>query len=210
MKQAPSSAQWAQYGVNAVNMKNVLAWNLYDIQTYPTAGATSFTFFQTPNGSGGKTLTDTNMTNAGVLPAPQSFWLDSVEVEVWPGVDLSTYADAAANEFVNDVWNILKDGYLTLTIGSSPYIQEGPLERFPSSTRFGLAAAAASDAASTGTSLSTIAYATSVGKPFELVPLVIPAQQNFSVSINFDSLVTVTTAARIGVRLCGFLNRPVQ
>lgn len=210
MKQAPSSAQWQQYGVNAVNLKNVLSWNLYDYQAYPTTGATSFTFFQTPAGSGGKTLTDTNMTNAGVLPNPQAFWVDSVEVAFWPGVDLSTYAAAAVNEFVNDTWSVLKTGYLTFTVGSSPYIQEGPLERFPSSTRFGLSAALASDAASTGTSLSTIAYATSVGKPHEVVPLVIPAQQNFSVSLNFDSPVTVTTAGRIGVRLVGYLNRPVQ
>ena len=210
MKQAPTQAQWNQYDANAANLRNILTQPLYDYQAYPTTGATSMKFFQVPIGQSSKTEADTNMTVAGMLPAPQEFMVTGIEVRFIPGTDLSTYAAAAVDEYVNDVQSVLNSGYLKFNVGTSNYVTDGPIGAFPCSFRLNGFAALASDAASTGTSLSTIAYAAAVGEPYEIVPVKIPKNQNFDVTLHWPTAVTVTTAGTIGVRLKGFLNRAVQ
>lgn len=80
---------------------------LYDYNLYPTAGLIQMPFFAFGQGAGlsaqpgnagvGKALADTNMVQGGMLPAPQAFWVDSVEVDIQPG------SSAAANTFALQV-----------------------------------------------------------------------------------------------------------
>lgn len=84
--------------------------------------------------------------------------------------------------------------------------------KFPASNDFEISAAAA-DISTTGANMQTrIGYAKAVGPAYVLAPnnlLLIPLQ-NFKVTLNWATLSTVTTAARVFVRLMGQLLRASQ
>ncbi|MGH8744731.1 MAG: hypothetical protein ACREUY_10685, partial [Burkholderiales bacterium] len=81
-----TAADLTQYQVNRKDQLEVIRQTLYDYQVYTAAGVAQQTFFTVPNGSGGKTLADTNMSVAGSLPAPQRFLIQAIEVYFSPGV----------------------------------------------------------------------------------------------------------------------------
>jgi hypothetical protein len=234
----PSVQEALQYSVNMRNNVEGVRQSLYDFQVYPTAGATQFTFFQTPQGqagtsasgvvnTGAKNLGDTNMESAGQLPAPKMFLIESIEIIFEPGsvATAGTYTAqgphaapgaGAANVSlptgaINDVDAIRRGGWLNLFIGSKSYLTEAPLGRFPPKTRMEIDASLAGTYAS-GTSES-IATAKFGGRPYYVEPaILLPSTQNFNVTLNWGVAVATpsTFNGRLGVILDGYLYRNSQ
>lgn len=181
---------------------------LYDYQTYATAGGTSFTFFQQPNGQSGKTLADTNMTLAGQLPQGQAFLVTGIEVPIFSGAATDGAAGVGQLEDINALY---KAGFLTLTIGTKPYTQDAPLGVFAQS--FGVGGVSA---LSTTVATTTIVHevARVVGAPYSLgaAPLLLTPSVNFNVQVGFSTAVPTPSGAdaRFGVRLKGMLYRLAQ
>lgn len=218
MKQVPSlSVVSQQFAVNRPNADEGLWAPLYDYQTYPAAGAASFTFFQTPIGQSSKTISDTNMTQAGLLPAPQKFLVTGIEVVILPSGNPGNTGAVGATvdgSFVNDVYKIMSTlAVLRLKIGAKDYVVDGPLMTFPPCFRLAGFAALGGVGAAAG-NIDQINYASSVGRPYEPAPFFIPPVQNFAVTVEFKNgtlVPTISTAtAVIGVRLLGFLYRLSQ
>lgn len=191
---------------------------LYDYQTYAAAGQTSMTFFAVPKGQSGKTYSDTNMEQAGMLPAPQHFNAESIEVIFFPGaaVSVATFGAEAAAKYINDVMAVYtQPARLVFTIGQMNYAFESPLMNFPPQ-RWMDGFAAAADSTTAGANLQTqVGYATAKGHPFKFdgPGIDIPPAQNFNVTINWDNgavALPSTVAGRIGVRLGGWLFRAAQ
>lgn len=205
-----------QYGVNRPGWE-IIRQGLFDSAAYAAAGQSVLTFFQTPNGSGGKTLSDTNMTLAGQLPTAQAFLVEAIEILFLPTVPAvaaqnpAAFGAQAVANIVNDAYVFFRTGYLNFVIGSKPYLQEGPLGKFPSSRNFHTEAAAA-DISTTGANMQTrIAFAHSLGKPYNLVPLTLTSNQNFSVTLNWpEGVQPITNPGRVVVTLEGCLARQSQ
>jgi hypothetical protein len=197
---------------------------LYDFVNYPAAGATSLNLFALPQGQGvttapggaggTKTEADTNLTNAGMLPSDQSFYMTGIEIMVFPGINPGRggVADATAGQFWNDLYAIGKSGWLRLRVGTRDYIVDGPLMIFPTTQGLGGVAAVCTDLTAGAATFSEIEYARFVGQPYTLVPLFITPTQNFGVQLNWPGLVPTvsTTIARIGCRLRGRFMRAAQ
>lgn len=219
----PSYRDVQQYRVNRAGEQEVVRQSLYDTLTYDAAGQTSLQFFQQPRGQGGKTIADTNMDQAGNLPNPKSFLIESIELYLLPDDALVTVnnaaaVDAVAPTFANDVYTVFKSGSLDLFIGSKSYLQEAPLGVFPPKARleadFGFAlqtkqAVAADDAAQVSGN-----YASWSGRPYFLKPasILIPPTQNFAVTLTWPAAVALSSAnnARIVCKLDGYLYRLSQ
>lgn len=208
-----------QFAVNRQGDYEVTRQTLYDFQSYPTAGATSFTFFQQPQGQNSKTLADTNMELAGALPAPKYFLVESIEVYVFPGVSPVTLGSASAlvaTNFANDMYALLKAGWLNFFIGSKSYLNEAPIGRFPpKSGKLECAFAAGSSiyAAAAATPSVQMDYARWDGRPYFINPQIMLAPtQNFNVALNFPTAVATPSGqnARIGVVLDGLQYRLSQ
>ena len=218
-KQPPSLEALRKYSVNRAGQQESIYAPMYDYVEYAAAGHTQLTFFSNPVGqgttshpgsTGPKTRADTNMTNAGLLPNPQRFLCTGIEVKFWPGDDVSGSQLTNPGSNLQSAWNVLKSGYLRMTIGSKDYVTDGPLDLFPASTRLA-ASVALSDSSTAGAGqVSTFNYAVGAGKPYELSPFLIPSNQNFTVELNWPNAVSIATEARIGVRLLGFLYRLSQ
>lgn len=213
-----------EYATN-LDSYEILTQSLYDSAAYPTTGIAALTYFQNQVGSGtgvisgaAKTLEDTNMQGNGSMPNLQAYLVTSVELDVQPAIAFGAAVNPAAfgaqavATSINDVWKIRATGWLDFKIGSKSYLQEGPLMKFPASNDLEINAAAA-DISTTGANMQTrIAYAKSVGPAYVLAPnnlLLIP-MQNFNVTLNWATLETVTSQARIFVRLMGQLLRASQ
>lgn len=220
MRNVPNRQALAQYNVNRPGWE-AIRQSLYDFTTYAAAGHTTLNFFATPNGQGGKTLSDTNMTLAGQLPAAQEFLVNSIEIyfrTLTPApaastVDAAVAAPALATQ-INDSYLVSRTGNLTFTIGSKPYLQEAPLGRFPPKTSFEVDAAVALATTVAADSIeSRIAISRWAGRPYLLSPadLRLTSSQNFNVSLNWpEGAQAIVTAARIGVVLDGILYRRSQ
>jgi hypothetical protein len=183
----------------------------YDFQSYSTGGVTQQVFFQLPVGQGGKTLADTNMKLGGQFPSPTGFLITAVMVVYLPnfaGDPSTTAAAATVATNLNDVTRMANRGYLTITIGSKDYLTDGPLGKFPPNFGVGGVSSLAGTYAA-GTQVLND-YARSVGRYYEITPLYIPTSQNFNVSLNWPTAVTVAVTGRIGVILDGFYYRNSQ
>lgn len=211
LNSVPSVADLQKYAVNRGGEYEVIGSALYDYTTYAAAGQTELNFFQTPQGQGSKTLADTNMESAGSLPNPKNFIVTALEINFWPGVLPAVYGAQAVAAGLNDVWNFAKSGYLEFYIGSKNYIQEGPMQVFPSMNGLVVQAAVA-DATTAGAAMqSRIAYGNLGGKPYVLAsPVALVSNQNFRVSMKWPVAVAISADARVGVRLRGFLYRLSQ
>lgn len=209
----------SRYSVNVPGVREMISQPLYDIQTYPNAGATLFTFFQLPVGQSSKTLADTNMQTAGSLPAGQSFQVNAISVDWYPGVTTSSpvivgAASGAVTAAINDMFRVFRyGGYLTLTVGSKNYMQLGPLSKFPSPSSFA-ADCAVTDATTAAASLNTSIQVPYIRGPrYDINPIWLESLQNWQVQLAFPTAVALASsdaAAKIGVCLYGRLFRPVQ
>lgn len=214
----PTRAELSRYSVNRPGWE-AIKQSLYDYQAYAAAGQAQLSFFQQPVGQASKTLSDTNMTLAGQLPKNQEFLITSLEVWFVPTTPTvaaqmpAAFGAQAISQIVNDAYIVGRAGNLNLTIGAKPYLQEAPLGRFPSKAYFDLHAAAA-DVTTAGANLqSRIAYGHWCGRPYLLdpAPLLLPENQNFSVSLNWpEGVQAITNPGRIGVILDGILYRRSQ
>lgn len=217
MRTIPSRQNLAKYNVNRPGWE-AIRQSLYDFQAYAAAGQSTLTFFAVPNGQSSKTLSDTNMTLAGQLPAAQEFLVNSIEVVFFPTVPVVAADNPAAQgakaiaNIVNDVYKFYRTGNLTFTIGSKPYLQEAPLGRFPAKTQFKIDGATAL-AGEVADAQARIFYAQSIGRPYLLSPadLRLTSSQNFSVSLNWpEGVQAITNPGRVGVILDGILYRRSQ
>jgi hypothetical protein len=232
----PDLSAFKNFMVTKLNDVEVIRQSIYDTVIYPLAGSANIAFFQLPLGQGlsaspgnanaVKALADTNMQMAGALPAPQGFWIQSIEVDVQPGSSavantyaIQTVASSAAAPVagtgivqilaVNELHSILASGSLVLTIGQKPYLQEAPLLRFPPKCRFEL------DAAMGGNSATTANFGAlklkAGGRPYILEPgLALMTSQNFTVNLLWPVVVATTNNAAIRLILDGWLFRGVQ
>lgn len=207
---------------------------LYDFQVYPTAGIAQLTFFQNQVGTGlssspgnanaVKQLTDTNMQQQGQLPAPQAFWINSIECDIQPGSSgtantfaiqipsaFAAAAAAAVQAGEHDLNALYLSGSLTLNISNKNYYQEGPLCRFPTRSDFRLDTALATTSGTAGEIAK--AKMNCNGEKCAIVPGIgIMTSQAFNVQLNWPAVVATpsTFNARIGVIMRGWLFRAVQ
>lgn len=203
-------ASLAQYNPNRPDATEALWQPYYDRQTYGTAGATSFSFFQTPNGQSGKTFADTNMLAAGQFPAPTAFLVTAIQVVLFPGALASiTGTQGAVSTFWNDTVAVANAGYLEFVIGSKPYLRDAPIGKFaPNFTINGIAGAGVGNA--TAGVVSSTNFARAAGRYYEITPLLIPQNQNFSVTLYFPTAVAIGVTGSIECILDGFFYRQSQ
>lgn len=210
----PSIMGLQGYSVNREGQHEVIWQPQYDYQSYPMAGATQFTFFQTPVGQNGATLADTSMRSAGQFPSPQEFLITGIQVVFTPGGAFSAgnLAAAIAQENWNDVGDVmLGNAFLELFVGSKAYLDDGPLAKFGQT--FGIVGNGDGRAATTvaATTINTqIDYARHSSKYYSITPVKIPKTQNFNVTLNFPAAIAIAANATIGVILDGFLYRLSQ
>lgn len=232
----PNLAAFKDFMVNRQGVAEVIRQSLYDSVVYPAAGfAGSTTFFQQPigagvssspgNGANVKTLADTNMTLAGQLPAPQGFWIQSIELDFQPGnttgaswvqtvptITTPTFSAAAIGGPANDVSLFYSAGQLTLTVGTKPYLQEAPLLYFPPKCRFELDSAVSGITNATS-SVTTMSKLKAGGRPYVLEPgIALMTSQNFNVTLFWPNAVATnsTFPGRVMCKLDGWLFRAVQ
>lgn len=222
-----TAAQIAQYRSTVPNVADSIFSPLYDYQEYPAAGLLGFTFFALPQGQGTtsalgatgvKTLADTNMQAAGVLPRGNRFLVKGIELEFWPGSTPGLRLAAAPTDAQfarnwDDAYNVLRSGSLTFNVQNRVYAQDSPLMKFPTQTRLtGVATYNQNDTTAATVGFGQIEYATSCGAGYNIVPVYLESTQFFNVTVNFPALVPTpsTVAGRIGVRLVGNLVRDAQ
>ena len=217
MRVIPSRANLAKYNVNRPGWEAVRQ-SLYDFTTYAAAGHNTLNFFATPNGQGGKTLSDTNMTLAGQMAAATEFLVNSVELLFFPTVPAvaadnpAAFGVGAVANAVNDAYKIARSGNLVFTIGSKVYLNEAPLGRFPAKTHFQVDAALSQGGVVADTA-QRVVYSYAAGRPYLLSPadLRLTSSQNFGVSLNWpEGVQAITNPGRIGVILDGILYRRSQ
>ncbi len=181
----------------------------YDFQAYGTAGATSFIFFQVPNGQGGKTFADTNMVLPGQFPAPTAFLCTAIMIAFFPGAAASaTGTQGVANTNWIDVVSVANAGFMELTIGSKPYLRDAPVGKFP--PNFTINGIFNGYGSSTAGQIAYTGFARWAGRYYEITPFLIPQSQNFNVSLYFPTAQTINVTGRIGVILDGFYYRQSQ
>lgn len=209
MRQPPAPGALDKFAVNSAQGMDVVWEPLYDYQTYAAAGQTSLTFFQVPIGQGGKTLADTNIQSAGQLPAPTKFIVESISVDFFPGGDVNgSLADGTAVNW-DDAYTVLKSGWLDFNVGNKSRLQQAPIGAFPPAYRVA-GGAALTGAASVPNTITSVDYASFAGREFSIIPVTLPANQNFNVSLNWPTAVAINNDARIGIKLNGTLFRSVQ
>ncbi len=94
------------------NMEETINQPYYDSASFAQAAAfTKTTLFSTPIGQGGKTLAQTNMTQANVLPNPQRLYVTALRVFI--GNDTAPV----------DLNNMLRNVSITITVGKKPMFE---------------------------------------------------------------------------------------
>ena len=161
----------------------------------------------------GKTKVDTNMVQVGSLPAGKSFLVDTIKLLFFPGSPVDIIATTATNSAAqaDDMYQFIKGGYLELYIGSTTFLTEAPLGRFPSSTGMRIDNSLAGTFAAPNMAKSE--YAASTGLIYRVQPeLELVSNQNFNVNLNWPVAVATpsTLAARLGVVMRGQLKRNAQ
>lgn len=209
----PNVRALQKFDVNRRGEVEAVRQSLYDFQTYASAGQTQLLFFQVPQGQGGKTRDDTNMEIAGSLPRPKEFLVESIEVYLYPGVDIAQFGAQAESEFSNDIFEVGTSGFLDFFIGSKSYLTEAPLSRFPGKTRLYGESAYADTTTAGANQQIRYDYSSWAGRPYHLDPEIrLIHTQNFNVSLNWAAAVALPSGqnARIGVVLDGILYRLSQ
>lgn len=208
-RKIPASNALKKYSVNAPNDMDVIYQPLYDYQDYNFAGQTSLIFFQNPIGQNGKTLDDTNMESAGQMPSPQSFVVEGICIDFFPGNAVGTAGIDATADNAQDVYKVMQSGHLNFVVGVKPRLQQAPLGAFPPNYRMaGMSAISGQNTLVGGITLSD--YASFAGQVFSIIPVTLESNQNFSVSLNWKTPVPIINTARIGVKLLGTLYRSIQ
>ncbi len=194
---------------------------LYHIQSYSTTGPTSLTFFNTSVGSATNGFSDTNMDSSSVLSAGKRFAIFGITVAFFPGAATAVTQGTTANiipaNAANDAKAVLEGvANLQLSILDKPYYQIGPLAYLPAGFGAYVSSASVGNAQQTAANASLVAGYANNGMPFcsaarrLRVPIPIPQQVRFSVTMTFNSAIAVSTTSRIGCFLDGVLIRAMQ
>lgn len=217
----PTPAELQSMNVNVPAGFSGITFPLYDSAVYPAAGTGQLMFFQTPAGSGGKTLADTNMQAAGQVQSPNVFVVTGVEVKFISGVPIEVLEAAAVGNYISDVdafyqgtaaGNVREGGYLEFASGSAYYLRE-PIHAFPPSNRLNVQAASSNSTTAAAAQFYLADYAENSGLPFEVSPLALPSNQTFQVTLNWPGGVVAlpsTKPGKVFVKLNGWMYRPVQ
>jgi hypothetical protein len=200
----------SQYNPNRAGSLEAIWQPFYDFQPYPTGGQSQLLFFQVPNGQGGKNLAQTNMTNAGLFPAPTMFLCTGVQVAFFPGAAATQVGTAATRALANvaDVIAIANSGYLEFSIGSKTYLRDAPIGKF--APNFTVQVFGAISAAPAAGNQADVQFARAAGRYYDITPFVIPQTQNFAVTLNWPTAQAIVTAGTVGVILDGFYYRQSQ
>jgi len=214
----------AKYRSYVPGVDDVIWQPAYDYQTYPTAGALAFNWFtllrgtgttSAFGGAGARTNQDTNMQLSGQFGAGNQMLVLGIEVEFWPGSvpGLQTAAqptDAQTSQQPDDVYSVLRNGILSFSVQNRPYLEDGPLIKFPTQTY--LTGFAAVTNGANATASIQIAYASGCGASYNIVPVLLRENQAFQTSITFPAVIATPSGVdgRMGVRLNGKLIRNAQ
>lgn len=212
MAQVPNIRELNRFRATVPGGKEAIRQPLYDYQSYAAAGQTSLNFFQTPIGSGGKTISDTNMDLAGSLPQGKTFLVQAIEVAFFPGVEVGLLSAPAAPAFAEDVYTFMKSGHLQFFYLSKPYLDEAPIGVVGQSFGMDMAGALSDSTTAGATQAMTMQYAQLARKVYHINPVMIAPQQNFKVTMDWPAAVALPSgsAARVGVRLLGIMYRDAQ
>lgn len=190
---------------------------LYHIQDYGTAGALKFAFFGKAKGDATNGLGDTNMDTSNGLSAGSRIMLMGMQIALLPGANPVQQAAASFKSHLNDANAVLMGlSYVTLKIGNKTYVEEGPIGRFPAGFGLAVGAGGIQTTQETGADAVNVVNYASNGLPTPAatrkfdVPLPLPQQTKLEVEINFPSLITVGTAARLGIWIPGVEIRKQQ
>jgi hypothetical protein len=203
-RQAPTLNDLNKYTAYLKNAKEVIWQPLYDYQTYAALGQLSLNFFQVANGQGTKSYADTNMEMNGQLPAGMNFLCVGIEVKFFPGGAIEA---VAANNFADDTYTVSKSGFAEFSMLQKNYLREAPIGVFPDSN--GLIGFGATNLAA-ATDGCLINYAVNTGPIYQVTPIRIPSSQNFLFKMSWPTLVPISVAGRVGVRLLGYTYRNAQ
>jgi len=202
-----------RYGVTVPDGFEVIKWPVYHYQAYATAGAATFTFFN----SIGTDPRFNNMESAASFPNPKKFLLRGIAVHFIPGnAPWFTTASSVTNPTRSaDIHAVLNGAAnLQLLVGNKQYMFGAPLGLFPSPVPLWGAGAVHFSQTSAGSLIQAydhLSNSTASRDTFQMdPPLFIESQINFNVQINFGSALTINTASTIGVILLGQIIRPMQ
>lgn len=220
----PSVQDLNRYMVQNPGALQVTHQPLYDTVLYPAVGANQLTFFTQPVGQGQtvapgalvntpKTLSDTNMQVAGVLPRFQSFLISSVELIFLPGsvatatlfandnpAEFNVAAAVTAVNSVNDSYAFYNSGNFQFDVTGTNLLQLAPLRMLPPKTLMNIDAAFASNSATVGT-LSAALLKMS-GQAFMLDPAITLAENaSFVARLNWSNLIAMPSGFNGSVKL---------
>lgn len=210
----PDMIDPTRYRANKPGELEMITQPLYDYQNYPAAGVTSLTFFQNPIGQSSKTSEDTNLTIGGQLPNPQKFTITAVSIDFLSGLAPVTFGAQSAVSQLNDMWNVLSHGVLTILIMEKNYLRVAPLLQFPPRSHQDAAVAVTDQTTAAAASQTKAIQAWVDGPVFKINPIMLFPSQNFNVNLSFpNGLRTLPSAdanTRIGIHLHGLDYRAVQ
>jgi hypothetical protein len=163
----------------------------YDYQSYAAAGSTGLTFFNTSGAqkdlSDALTVRCSNQVQAGIMDEPL--------LVTHISVDFITTVGVPATDVI-DIVKFYQSGRLAISINDKEVYELAPLGKAGSS--YGTAGFVG------GTNGTPIANAYAINRPLKLdLPVLIDEQLRFKVTMNWTTVVAVTTAARVGVNLHG-------
>lgn len=206
--------QMQRFLTPAKRLEEALDQPLYHIQTYPQAGQKKLTFFNKSVGDVG--LESSNMDSNSELSKGKRQGVFEISVGFFAGADAVEQGIAEGNlqKLINDAKNVLEGQcFLEFKILEKIYLTETPLTRIPAGQ--GLFAATGGISDSDEADVNLVNYACN-GLPLVMnkrklrVPIPIPAQTKFNVTLSWPSAVTVSADSRIGIWLDGLQIRAVQ
>ena len=163
----------------------------YDYLSYAAAGIPGLTFFNSSGNqkdlSGALTVRCSNQVQAGIMDEPM--FVTHI------AVDFITTVAVPATDCIDTV-KLYQSGRLAISINDIEVFELAPLGKAGSSYSTGGFVG--------GTNATPIANAYAMNRPLKLgSPLLIDEQLRFKVTMDWTTVVAVTTAARIGVNLIG-------
>ena len=222
-RSVPDPGFFSKYGINVDTVDDISFYPITDHLAYPAAGALTLNFFANGvgqgttsalNATGSKTFADTNLENNGSLPFPERALVVAIGIQIFPGVlpAAGGVLQATAGQFVNDVYQIGRTGFVFWKVGQKQVIIDGPLQKFGNGEGLDVSSSM-SDATTAAAALySQVDYAKLAGAAYPIVPVALPSNQNFPLTLNWPALVPTpsTTIARIGVTLYSYRVRLAQ
>lgn len=187
---------------------------LYHIQSYGTGGSTQFVFFNVATGG----FSVTNMDSPKVLSKGKRFAVFGIAIAFIGGQKVAQdTATTVLNSYINDAQAVLEGtAWLELNILDKNYLREAPLTRVPCGIGLNVGGAAFQRTqASAADGTRTVQYASNgvpvMGVIRKLrVPIPLPEQVQFNVTVNYPTAVTITTAGSLACWLDGVLIRARQ